>query len=53
MTQEERAQLLYTAGLAAVKQGDVAQGKQLLQAAVDTSPVFFEAASRSLKALEG
>ncbi len=53
MTQEERAQLLYTAGLAAVKQGDVAQGKQLLQAAVDTSPTFFEAASRSLKALEG
>jgi Flp pilus assembly protein TadD len=53
MTQEERAQLLYTAGLAAVKQGDIAQGKQLLQAAVDTSPTYFEAASRSLKALEG
>jgi Tfp pilus assembly protein PilF len=53
MTQEERAQLFYTAGLAAVKQGDVAQGKQLLQQAVDTSPTFFEAASRSLKALEG
>ena len=53
MTQEERAQLLYTAGLAAVKQGDVAQGKQLLQQAIDTSPTYFEAASRSLKALEG
>ena len=53
MTQEERAQLLYTAGLAAVKQGDVAQGKQLLRSAIDTSPTFFEAASRSLKALEG
>ena len=53
MTQDERAQLLYTAGLAAVKQGDVAQGKQLLQEAVDTSPTYFEAASRSLKALEG
>ena len=53
MTQEERAQLLYTAGLAAVKQGDVAQGKQLLQEAIDTSPTYFEAASRSLKALEG
>jgi tetratricopeptide (TPR) repeat protein len=53
MTQEERAQLLYTAGLAAVKQGDVGQGKQLLQEAVDTSPTYFEAASRSLKALEG
>jgi hypothetical protein len=45
--------LLYTAGLAAVKQGDVSQGKQLLQQAVDTSPTYFEAASRSLKALEG
>ena len=53
MTQEERAQLLYTAGLAAIKQGDVAQGKQLLQQAIDTSPTYFEAASRSLKALEG
>jgi Tfp pilus assembly protein PilF len=53
MTQDERAQLYYTAGLAAVKQGDVAQGKQLLRQAVDTSPTFFEAASRSLKALEG
>ncbi len=52
MTQQERAQLLYTAGLAAVKQGDVAQGKLLLQQAVDTSPTYFEAASRSLKALE-
>lgn len=53
MTQEERAQLLYTAALAAVKQGDVAQGKQLLKQAIDTSPTYFEAASRSLKALEG
>jgi len=53
MTQEERAQLLYTAGLAAVKQGDVSIGKQLLQEAVDTSPIYFEAASRSLNALGG
>jgi Flp pilus assembly protein TadD len=53
MTQEERAQLLYTAGLAAVKQGDVAQAKQLFQEAIDTSPTHFEAAARSLKALEG
>ncbi|MBC7740419.1 MAG: hypothetical protein H7245_25160, partial [Candidatus Saccharibacteria bacterium] len=41
MTQEERAQLLYTAGLAAVKQGDIANGKQLLQQAIDTSPTYF------------
>ena len=53
MTQEERAQLLYTAGLAAVKQGDLSNGKQLLQEAIDTSPTYFEAASRSLKALGG
>ncbi len=53
MTQDERAQLLYTAGLAAVKQGDISNGKQLLQQAVDTSPTYFEAASRSLNALEG
>lgn len=53
MTQEERAQLLYTAGLAAVKQGQVSMGKDLLQQAIDTSPQYFEAAVRSLAALEG
>jgi Flp pilus assembly protein TadD len=53
MTQQERAQLQYTAALAAIKQGDVAVGKDLLRSAVDTSPTYFEAAERSLKALEG
>jgi Flp pilus assembly protein TadD len=53
MTQIERAELYYTAGLAAVKQGDSRAGKQLLQQAVDTHPQFFEAAQRSLSALEG
>lgn len=53
MNQAEKAQLLYTAGLAAIKQGDVAVGKQLLQQAIDTSPQYFEAASRSLAALGG
>ena len=53
MTQAEKAQLFYTAGLAAIKQGDVAVGKQLLQNAIDTSPQYFEAAARSLAALEG
>jgi Flp pilus assembly protein TadD len=52
MTQTERANLLYTAGLAAIKQGDVAIGKGLLQEAIDTSPTYFEAAVRSLKALD-
>ncbi|MFQ6549177.1 tetratricopeptide repeat protein [Aestuariibius sp. 2305UL40-4] len=52
MTQIERAQLLYTVALAAIKQGDVATGRGLLKAAIDTHPQHFEAASRSLKALE-
>ena len=53
VTQIERAQLYYTAGLAAVKQGDPAVGKQLLRSAIDTHPQYFEAAERSLSALEG
>jgi len=53
MNQTERAQLLYTAALAAIKQGDVSVGKSLLQDAVDTAPSYFEAAQRSLDALEG
>ena len=53
MDQTERAQLLYTAALAAIKQGDLSVGKSLLRDAVDTSPAYFEAAQRSLDALEG
>jgi tetratricopeptide (TPR) repeat protein len=53
MTQTERAELLYTAALAAIKKGDTSVGKRLLQQAVDTHPQFFEAASRSLEALGG
>lgn len=52
MTQTERARLLYTAGLSAIKKGDVAIGKGLLQDAVDTSPVYFEEAARALEALD-
>lgn len=52
MTQTERAELLYSMGLAAVKQGDVVVGKGLLQQAIDTHPQHFEAASRSLEALD-
>jgi len=52
MTQIERAQLLYTMALAAVKQGDVAIGQGLLEEAIDTHPQHFEAAVRSLRALE-
>jgi len=52
MTQVERAQLLHTMALSAVKQGDVRTGKGLLQEAIDTHPQYFEAAVRSLRALE-
>ncbi|MDD8023394.1 MAG: hypothetical protein PHX82_09840 [Paracoccaceae bacterium] len=52
MTQTERAQLLYTAALSAIKQGDVAIGKGLLQEAVDTHPQHFEEAARALAALD-
>lgn len=50
--QEERAQLLYTLGLSAIKQGDTTIGKGLLRDAIDTHPQHFEAASTSLRALE-
>ena len=53
MTQIERAELLYTLALTAIKQGDVAVGKGLLQEAIDTHPQHFEAAARSLAALDG
>lgn len=51
-TQTERAQLLYTLGLSAVKRGDTTIGKGLLRDAIDTHPQHFEAAVRSLRALE-
>lgn len=52
MTQTERAQLLYTMALAAIKQNDVSTGKTLLREAIDTHPQHFEAAVRSLNTLE-
>ena len=53
MSQTERAQLLYTLGLSAIKQGDTNIGKGLLRDAIETHPQHFEAAARSLRALEG
>ena len=53
MTQVERAQLLHTLALTAVKQGDVNIGKTLLEEAIATHPQHFEAAARSLRALQG
>ena len=52
MTQIERAQLLYTLALTAVKQNDVTIGKGLLREAIDTHPQHFEEAARALRALE-
>jgi Tfp pilus assembly protein PilF len=52
MTQTERAELLYSMALAAIKQGDVTVGKGLLNEAIETHPQYFEAASRSLEALD-
>jgi len=50
--QVERAQLLYTLGLSAIKQGDTAIGRGLLRDAIETHPQHFEDAARSLSALE-
>jgi tetratricopeptide (TPR) repeat protein len=52
MDQTERAQLLHTMALSAVKQGDVETGKSLLRDAIETHPQHFEAAVRSLRALD-
>ncbi|KPU83914.1 hypothetical protein JI58_06805 [Marinosulfonomonas sp. PRT-SC04] len=52
MSQTERAQLLHSLALTAIKQGDVTTGKGLLKDATDTHPQHFEAAVRSLNALE-
>jgi Flp pilus assembly protein TadD len=51
-TQVERAQLLHTMALSAIKQGDVSTGKALLQEAIDTHPQHFDAAVRALRTLE-
>jgi Tfp pilus assembly protein PilF len=53
MSQTERAELMYTLALTAIKQGDLTVGKNLLQDAIDTHPQYFEAAARSLATLEG
>lgn len=52
MTQEERATILHTLALAAVRSGDVAMGRTLLRDAVETHPRHFEPAARALAALD-
>lgn len=51
VTQTEKAELIYTLALTAIKKGDVAVGKALLEDAIATHPQHFEAAVRSLNAL--
>ncbi|WP_424832851.1 tetratricopeptide repeat protein [Ruegeria sp.] len=53
MSQTERARLLNTMAISAVKQGDVATGKNLLREAIATHPQHYDEAVRSLRALEG
>mgnify|MGYP000114639453 CR=1 FL=1 len=53
MSQTERAQLLHTLALAAIKQGDVNTGRTLLSEAIDSHPQHFEVAVRALRALDG
>jgi Flp pilus assembly protein TadD len=50
-SQEERAYLLYTLGLTAVKKGEIAVGRGLIEHAIETHPSHFDAAVRSLEAL--
>lgn len=53
MTQQERAMLLHTMAIAAIRKGDVNVGRTLLQEAIDTHPQHYEEATRALRALEG
>lgn len=53
MTQTERAELLHTMGLTAIKAGDVNVGRSLLQEAIETHPQHFDPAVRALRALDG
>ncbi|MDA8586460.1 hypothetical protein N9L47_09360 [Rhodobacteraceae bacterium] len=52
MTQTEHAELLHTAALSAIKQGDINTGKALLSEAISTHPQHFDTAVRSLEALD-
>ena len=51
LTQIEKAELLHTMALSAIKQGDIEIGRGLLEEAIDTHPQYFDAAVRALAAL--
>ncbi|WP_282022132.1 tetratricopeptide repeat protein [Ruegeria faecimaris] len=52
MSQVERAMLLNTMAISAVKRGDVATAKNLFREAIATHPQHYDEAVRSLRALE-
>ncbi len=52
MTQTERARLLNTMAISAVKQGDINLAKNLYREAIATHPQHYDEAVRSLRALE-
>lgn len=51
LTQKERAELMHTMAISAVKQGDIDIARGLLEDAIDLHPQHFEAAVRALEAL--
>ncbi|MBR3369934.1 MAG: tetratricopeptide repeat protein [Rhodobacteraceae bacterium] len=53
MSQQERAMLLHTMAIAAIRKGDTNVGRTMLSEAIDTHPQHFEEAVRALRALEG
>lgn len=53
MNQQERAMLLYTMAIAAIRKSDTTIGRTLLAEAIDTHPQHYEEAVRALRALEG
>lgn len=52
MTQTERAMLLYTMAIAAIRKGDTSIGRTLLAEAIDTHPQHYEEAVRAMRALD-
>ncbi len=53
MTQVERAMLLHTMAIAAIRKGDINIGRTMLNEAIETHPQHFEEAVRALNALDG
>jgi len=51
MTQVEKAELLHTMAISAARQGDIDVARGLLEEAIDVHPRHFDAAVRTLEAL--